>query len=96
MATNTYQKPDANPVTVPLNHKRLSDIDVTIQNNTSGSLAITVTADNVQRVSSPTYNDPDSGALSIAAGAIGVLSEPYAAFLATGTGTGEIKIVEPY
>lgn len=96
MATNIIQKPDANPVVYPLNHKRLSDIEITIQNNTSAAITIEVTADNVQREPSPTYNDPESGAISIPAGSLDVIREPYAAFRASGTGTGEIKVVEPY
>ena len=96
MALNSYQKPTTDPVTVPLNHRNLEDNKVTIFNNTGASLTITATAQDVQTEASPTFTTPAQGALSIAAGAFGVLSDPYGAFLAAGTGTGSIDIVETY
>jgi hypothetical protein len=50
-------KPTAAAVTYPLNHRATFD-DITIQNNTSGSITVTITAQNVQRVASPVYSAP--------------------------------------
>ena len=96
MATNSYPKPSPDPVVVPLNHKSYVDFRVTIQNNTDASLAITVAVQDVQENESPVFSTPVEGAINIAAGELGALQAPYSAFLATGTGTGTIDIVELY
>jgi hypothetical protein len=95
MAKGQITKPTAAAVTYPLNHRATFD-DITIQNNTSGSITVTITAQNVQRVASPVYSVPAAGALAIAAGAVGVLKQPATAMLLSGTGTGVIHIVEAY
>lgn len=95
MAKHTISKPTAAAVVFPLNHRASFD-DVTIQNNTSDILTVTITAENVQRVASPVYSAPAAGALTIAAGAIGVLLQPATAMLLSGAGTGRVDIVEAY
>lgn len=95
MAKNAITKPTAAAVTYPLNHRATFD-DITIQNNTSDSITVTITAQNVQRVAVPVYSPPASGALVITAGAVGVLNQPATAMLLSGAGTGVINVVEAY
>ena len=95
MAKNAITKPTAAAVTFPLNH-RATFADITIQNNTSDSITVTITAQNVQRVASPVYSAPAAGALVITAGSVGVLNQPATAMLLSGAGTGVINVVEAY
>jgi hypothetical protein len=62
MARNTISKPTAAAVTYPLNHRATFDY-ITIQNNTSNTITVTITAQNVQRVASPVYSAPAAGTL---------------------------------
>lgn len=95
MARNTITKRTAAAVTFPLNHRATFD-DITIQNNTSDAITVTITAQAIQQVASPVYSAPAAGALVIAAAAIGVLTQPATAMLLSGTGTGTIDIVEAF
>jgi len=95
MAKNSITKPTAAAVTYPLNHRATFD-DITIQNNTTDAITVTITAQNVQRVAVPVYSAPAAGALVIAAAAVGVLNQPATAMLLSGAGTGVINVVEAY
>lgn len=95
MARNTITKPTAAAVTFPLNHRATFD-DITIQNNTSDAITVTITAQAIQRVAVPVYSPPAAGALVIAAAAVGVLTQPATAMLLSGAGTGTIDIVEAF
>lgn len=77
------------------NHKRGSEYVSTIQNNTDQTITITVTNQDIQGAT-PTYATPASGVVSILAGAIGTLNEPYDGWLLTGgaAATGTVDIVE--
>ena len=95
MARNTITKPTAAAVVFPLNHRATFD-GISIQNNTSNTITVTITAQNVQRVASPVYSAPAAGTLVIAAAAVGVLNQPATAMLLSGAGTGVINVVEAY
>ena len=95
MANNQITKPTAAAVTYPLNHRATFD-DITIQNNTSNTITVTVTAQAIQRVTPIVYSTPAAGALVIAAAAVGVLTQPATAMLLSGAGTGTIDIVEAF
>ena len=95
MARNTITKPTAAAVVFPLNHRATFD-DITIQNNTSNTITVTVTAQAIQRVAPLVYSQPAAGALVIAAAAVGVLTQPATAMLLSGAGTGTIDIVEAF
>ena len=95
MARNTITKPTAAAVVFPLNHRATFD-DITIQNNTSNTITVTVTAQAIQRVTPIVYSTPAAGALVIAAAAVGVLTQPATAMLLSGAGTGAIDIVEAF
>lgn len=95
MARNTITKPTAAAVVFPLNHRATFD-DITIQNNTSNTITVTVTAQAIQRVTPIVYSTPSAGALVIAAAAVGVLTQPATAMLLSGAGTGTIDIVEAF
>lgn len=95
MARNTITKPTAAAVVFPLNHRATFD-DITIQNNTSNTITVTVTAQAIQRVTPLVYSQPAAGALVIAAAAVGVLTQPATAMLLSGAGTGTIDIVEAF
>ena len=77
------------------NPRRGPDYTATIQNLSNQSMTITVTNMDIQGAS-PTFDTPAAGALVIAAGAIGALTQPYRGWLFTGAGaaTGSIYIVE--
>lgn len=77
------------------NSRRGSDYNATIQNLSGQLVTITVTNDDIQS-SSPTFDVPAAGALTVASGAIGVLNEPYDGWLLTlgGAGSGNIVITE--
>lgn len=70
----------------------------TIQNNTTQALTITVTNQNILANTTANYDAPASGALVIAAGAIGQLNEPYVGWTLTlalvGSAGETIDIVE--
>ncbi len=62
----------------------------TFENNTAQSLTITVTNQNVlaDGIDGVTFVEPAQGALTVAAGAIGILSEPYVCLKLTLAGAG--------
>ena len=69
------------------NYRRGDTYHATFQNNTSQSLTITATNQNILKDSLGTWSEPASGALVIASGAIGELNEPYVGLLMTLAGT---------
>ena len=77
------------------NHRRGVEYKSTIQNLTDQTIVVTVTNEDIQGTS-PTFDTPAAGALSIVAGAIGVLNEPYDGWLLTAgaPATGTVNIVE--
>ncbi len=76
------------------NHRRGEQYHATIQNLTTQTITITVTNEDIQG-SSPTFDTPAAGALTIVAGAIGVLNEAYDGWLLTAASTsGTVNIVE--
>ena len=77
------------------NSRRGPEYNSTIQNLTDKTITITVTNQDIQG-SSPTFDTPAAGALTITAGAIGVLNQPYDGWLLTaGTAaTGTVEITE--
>lgn len=81
----------------PINHRATEDV-LSIQNNTTGTLSVKVTNDNVQKVAPGSVNwvDPAAGALTIAADTVSRLIGPYVAMQLTSTAAGEVKIVEQY
>ncbi len=78
------------------NHRRGSDYTATIANDTDQSVTITVANEDPNRGETPTYAAPESGALTIAAGANGALTQPYVIWLITAAAaaTGTVNIVE--
>jgi hypothetical protein len=72
-----------------------SDYSATIQNLSGQSITITVTNQDIQG-SSPTFDTPAAGALTITNGAIGAMTAPYDGWLITAAGstTGTVEIVE--
>lgn len=95
MAKGKITKPTADPVIYPLNHRAAFD-DITIQNNTSASITVTITAMDVETESPIVWSAPAAGALTIAAAAIGVLNQPATAMQIAGTGTGVVHVVQAY
>lgn len=95
MAKNYVTLAAAADKVFPLNH-RSTDSRISIQNNTSGILTVTVTNDDVQRNPSPVFADPPDGALTVAAGAIGITTGPFVALNLNSVGAGEVAIVEEY
>lgn len=86
-AAETTKKFAANP-------RRGDTYHATIQNLTDQSLTVTVTNQDIQSTS-PVFDTPAAGALVIAAGAIGAMTEPYNGWLFTGaSATGTVEIVE--
>ena len=76
------------------NHRRDGQYHATIQNLTTQTVTITVTNEDIQG-SSPTFDTPAAGALTVTAGAIGVINEAYDGWLLTATSTsGTVNIVE--
>lgn len=77
------------------NVRRGPEYNATIQNLTDQTITITVTNQDAQG-SSPTYDTPAGGTLSIAAGVIGMLEQPYDGWLLTagGAATGTVEISE--
>lgn len=94
MAQRSIPKPTAAAVIYPVNHRATID-SITIQNLTSASLTVKITAGAIQR-EAVTYSDPAAGVLSIATNAVGVISQPCTALELSGTGTGSVKIVEEF
>lgn len=78
------------------NHKRGSEYNATIANDTDQSITITVANERVNRGETPTYAAPAAGTLTIAAGANGALTQPYVSWLITAAAaaTGNVNIVE--
>ena len=77
------------------NSRRGNQYHATIQNLTDQTMTITVTNQDIQGAS-PTFDTPASGAVVIAAGAIGVINESYDGWLLTGAAaaTGTVEITE--
>jgi hypothetical protein len=94
MAQRSITKPTAAAVVYPTNHRASVDC-YTIQNLTDAALVVKVTAGAIQR-ETVTYSDPAAGAISLAVGAIGEVSQPVTALELSGTGTGTVKIVEQF
>ena len=77
------------------NHGRGPEYNATIQNLTTVTLTITVTNQNIQQNTSPVFDVPASGALTIAAGAVGTITAPYKGWRFTGASTtGTVEITE--
>jgi len=94
MAQRIITKPTAAAVVYPVNHR--VDVDgYSIQNLTGAALTVKVTAGAIQH-ETVTWSDPAAGVLSIAAGAIGEVSQPVTALEFSGTGTGKINVVEQF
>ena len=95
MSAYTLPKPTTDPVIGILNSFAF-DAAVTIQNATGASLSIEITNQNVQEVDagSIVWADPPGGVKTIADGEEGILESPHVAFRASGTGTGDIYIVQ--
>lgn len=94
MAQRSISKPTAAAVIYPVNHRATID-SITIQNLTGAALGVKVTAGKIQR-ETVTYSDPSAGVLSIAANAVGVITQPCTALELSGTGTGTVNIVEEF
>ena len=77
------------------NSRRGAEYNATIQNLTDQSITVTATNDDIQD-SGATFDTPAQGALVIAAGAIGALTEPYDGLLFTAgvAATGNVVISE--
>ncbi len=76
------------------NPRRGSDYKATIHNLTNQTITITVTNMNIQEAS-PVFDVPASGALTVTAGAVGVLSDPYQGWnIACSSATGSVHITE--
>ena len=73
-----------------------TDYNTTIQNNTNQSITITVSNLNTNRGQTPVFDQPAQGALTIAAGDNGALTEPYVVWRLTAglAATGTVDIVE--
>lgn len=93
MAKNKISKPTASAVVFPLNHRAWGS-SFTVQNLTNAALTVRVTNENVQQVASPTFDDPDGTAVSIAVNDTARISGPFVAAEFSGTGTGEVAIAE--
>lgn len=76
------------------NSRRGDTYNATIQNLTTQTITITVTNQDIQG-SNPTFDTPAAGALTIAAGAIGIMIHPYDGWLITAASTtGTVEITE--
>ena len=76
------------------NSRRGTEYVATIQNLTTQTITITVTNQNIQDAN-PTFDVPAQGALTVAAGAIGKLTEPYSGWLISASSTsGTVEISE--
>ena len=77
------------------NYRRGAEYQATIQNLTSVTLTVTVTNQNIQQNPAATFDVPASGALTIAAGAIESITDPYKGWRLTGASTsGTVEITE--
>lgn len=94
MAQRSITKPTVAAVIYPVNHRATID-SLTIQNLTGATLGVKITAGAIQR-EAVTYSDPAAGVLSIAANAVGVISQSCTALELSGLGTGSIKISEEF
>ena len=80
--------------TFAANPRRGTEYQATIQNLTTQTITITVTNKNIQEAN-PTFDVPAAGALTIVAGAVGTLNEPYQGWLISATSTsGTVEITE--
>ena len=77
------------------NHRRGSEYNSTIQNNTDQSITVTVTNQDIQSAS-PTFAPPSAGALVITSGSVGSLLDPHEGWRLTAgvAATGTVDIVE--
>ena len=86
-AADTVKQFAANP-------RRGSDYKATIHNLTDQTITITVTNMNIQEAS-PVFDAPASGALTVTAGAVGLLNEAYQGWnVACSSATGSVHITE--
>lgn len=80
--------------TFAANPRRGDAYHATIQNLTNQIITITVTNQDIQG-SSPVFDVPAAGALTVAAGAIGEMTSPYQGWLLTcASATGTVEITE--
>ena len=95
MATSSLTFASESTKTFAANPRRGDSYHATIQNLSGQSITITVTNQDIQS-SSPVFDVPAAGALVIASGAIGSISEPYEGWLLTAVApaTGTVEIVE--
>ena len=76
------------------NQRRGEQYHATIQNLTTQTITITVTNEDSQDANA-TFDTPAAGALTVTAGAVGVINEAYDGWLLTATSTsGTVNIVE--
>lgn len=77
------------------NVRRGDTYNATIQNLSGQSITITVTNQDIQSAN-PVFDVPAAGALVIADGAIGAMTQPYDGWLITAAGstTGTVEITE--
>ncbi|MBE16554.1 MAG: hypothetical protein Unbinned6354contig1000_12 [Prokaryotic dsDNA virus sp.] len=94
MGRRTVTKPTTDPVQFVMNHKGTHSYAATILNLTGANITVTVTNQDIQSTTSPTYAAPAAGALVISANTMGSINVPYEAMNLAGTGTGTIEIVE--
>lgn len=95
MAKNAISKPTAAAVVFPVNHRSTFD-SIAIQNNTNNTLTVLVTLVDVQGGETPVWTNPAAGALTLAVGAVGVVTHPITAAQFSGAGTGKIAVTEAY
>ena len=77
------------------NYRKGSEYNATIQNLTTQTMTITVTNQNIQHTTSPTFDTPAGGAVTITAGAVGTITAPYKGWRLTATSTsGTVEIAE--
>ena len=77
-----------------VNSRRSGSYHATIQNLTTQTITITVTNQDIQSAN-PIFDVPAGGALTVAAGAIGEINEPYDGWLLSASSTsGTVEIVE--
>ena len=95
MAKNAISKPTAAAVVFPANHRATFD-SIAIQNNTSDTITVQVTLANVQGGETPVWANPAAGALTLAIGAVGVVTHPVTAIQFSGAGVGKVAVSEAY
>jgi len=74
------------------NHRRGSDFNATVQNLTGATITLTFT--NQDRITSPTFGELQSGAVTIADTKVVLVSGVISGINFAGTGTGTLEVVE--